>query len=357
MRGILQRSALWFLLSYAWTVHSLAPARVLLYTATKGYRHDSIPTAIDALKQMGSSINLAFDNTEDETQFTDGNLANYDAIMFISTTGEGTYTLHFETVVSPVLDDSGKTAFQNYLNLGGNFVGVHAASDSLVNTTFYGQELGAYFDYHPNLQNATVDVLDTSHPSTSMLPAEWHIQEEMYNFKSDPRAIGAIVVLAANESSYVDTGTRNFNQGTPHPSAWFQQHGAGVESGQIAGRSFYTSLGHLNQTWQDPLFMAHVTGGLTWALQANTTRAFNVSAVVGNPAASTSSSASASSTAPTASATTSSKFVLLLPSFSAELIVTTGPSSVSVSIGQEGVAVAVLLVLACATWFRFGFSV
>jgi hypothetical protein len=83
-----------------------------------------------------------------------------------------------------------------------------------------------------------------------MLPAQWHIQEEMYvafvtsqrtvnqrsryNFKSDPRAIGAVVLLAANESSYVgelaipfsnsfsrwvlDNGTRNFDQGTPHPS-------------------------------------------------------------------------------------------------------------------------------------------
>ncbi|KAJ7116381.1 trehalose utilization-domain-containing protein [Mycena epipterygia] len=289
----------WLLLSSscALTVRSLTPARVLVYTATKGFRHDSIPTAIEALKNQSSSLNLVFDNTEDETQFTDEILAGYDAIMFVSTTGE-------------VLDDSGKTAFQHYLNLGGNFVGVHSASDSLVNTTFYGHELGAYFDYHPALQNATVDVLDASHPSTSMLPAEWHITEEMYNFKSDPRAIGAIVLLSANESSYVDNGTRNFDQGTPHPSAWFQEHGAGVESGQIAGRSFYTSLGHLNETWQDPLFMAHVTGGLTWTLQANTTRAFNASALVGNSGVFTS-----SSTAPAASTSSTSKFVLLSCAF------------------------------------------
>ncbi|KAJ7650672.1 glycosyl-hydrolase [Roridomyces roridus] len=260
------------LLLAASAVRSLTPARVLVYTATQGFRHDSIPTAIQALNNASSFINVLFDDTEDETRFTDENLANYDSIMFVSTTGE-------------VLDDAGKAAFQNYLNLGGNFVGVHSASDSLVNTSFYGQELGAYFDYHPALQNATVDVLDASHPSVSMLPSEWHIQEEMYNFKSDPRTLGAVVVLSANESSYVDTGVRNFNQGTPHPSAWFQEHGAGVQSGHTAGRSFYTSLGHLNETWEDPLFMAHVLGGLTWALQANTTRAFNTSAVVGNAGA------------------------------------------------------------------------
>ncbi|KAJ7056600.1 class I glutamine amidotransferase-like protein [Mycena amicta] len=266
-------------------------ARVLIYTATRGFRHDSIPTAVEALQQQSTALDITFDHTEDEGQFNDANLANYDAIMFVSTTGE-------------VLDEAGKAAFQNYLNLGGNFVGVHSSSDSLVNTTFYGQEVGAYFDYHPELQNATVDIL-VDHPSTHSLPKEWHIQEEMYNFKSDPRAIGAVVLLAANESSYVDTGTRKFDQGTPHPSgqcnaifssSWYQEHGAGVQSGHTAGRSFYTSLGHLNETWQDSLFMSHVTGGLTWALQANTTRSFNTSAQVGNSPSSSVSASSSSAT-------------------------------------------------------------
>jgi len=90
------------------------------------------------------------------------------------------------------------------------------------------------------------------------------------------------LVLSANESSYSDPGPRLFDQGTPHPIAWYQEHGAGVENGGTAGRSFYTSLGHLNQTWQDNLFIAHVVGGISWALQSNTTRAFNPNGQVGN---------------------------------------------------------------------------
>ncbi|KAG5645558.1 hypothetical protein DXG03_005833 [Asterophora parasitica] len=247
------------------------PARVLIYSATAKYRHDSIPTAIDALKAKGASINVEFDATEDRNQFTDQGLAGYDAVLFLSTTGE-------------VLDDAGKAAFQRYLNLGGNFIGIHSASDSLVNTTFFGREIGAYFDYHPELQNATVDVVDALHPSTSKLPTKWHVQDEMYNFKSDPRALGATVVLAANESSYIDDGTRKYDQGTPHPLAWYQTHGSGVDDDKksTAGRSFYTSLGHLNETWQDELFLSHVLGGVSWTLQSNTTRATNSSALVGN---------------------------------------------------------------------------
>ncbi|KAG6898198.1 hypothetical protein C0992_003310 [Termitomyces sp. T32_za158] len=227
------------------------PARVLIYSATAGFRHDSIPTAIAALKANGSAINVEFDSTEDKTRFTVENLSQYDALLFLSTTGE--------IINTTVLDEAGKAAFQTYLNLGGNFIGVHSSSDSLVNTTFYGREIGAYFDYHPELQDACnvileqiVDVLNNTHPSTSMLPAQWHVRDEMYNFKSDPRAVGAVVLLAANESSYIDNGIRKFNQGTPHPLAWYQLHGSGANPNKqgLAGRSFYTSLGHLNETWQ-----------------------------------------------------------------------------------------------------------
>ncbi|KAF9484341.1 class I glutamine amidotransferase-like protein [Pholiota conissans] len=266
------------------TTANAAKARILIYSATRDFRHDSIPTAIEALKAKQDAINAQFDNTEDQTQFTDDNLSGFDTILFLSTTGE-------------VLDQAGKDAFQKYLDLGGTFVGIHSASDTLRNTTFYINELGALFDYHPVLQNFTVDVVDTTHPSTSMLPVIWNVQDEAYNFKSDPRGIGATVILAANESSYIDTGVHQ-NQGTPHPLAWFQEKGAGVESGGVAGRSFYTSLGHLNETWH--------ARGISWVLSGNTTRAFNSSGLVGNAQSDISGSAQSNSNAPSKTGSTSS---------------------------------------------------
>jgi type 1 glutamine amidotransferase len=216
--------------------HAAGGARILIYSRTTGFRHDSIPTAINALQTHGQSINVDFDATEDPAQFTDGNLAQYDSLLFLSTTGD-------------VLDDTGAGAFQKYLNRGGTFIGIHSASDTLRNQTFYANELGALFDYHPVLQNFTVNIIGPSHPSTTMLPTRWTVQDEAYNFDSDPRAIGATVILSADESTYTDTGVHK-NQGSPHPTAWFQEQGAGVEPNGTAGRSFYTSLGHLNETWQ-----------------------------------------------------------------------------------------------------------
>jgi len=66
-----------------------AHARLLIYSATQRFRHDSIPTAIEQLKAKGGEINVQFDATEDQTQFSDANLAKYDGILFLSTTGEG----------------------------------------------------------------------------------------------------------------------------------------------------------------------------------------------------------------------------------------------------------------------------
>ncbi|KAI0090257.1 class I glutamine amidotransferase-like protein [Irpex rosettiformis] len=256
-------------------------ASALIYSATVDFRHDSILTAIEAMKAQGLSYNIQFDNTEDASWFTDDKLAQYDLLVFLMNTGE-------------VLDNDGQTAFQRYIDKGGNFVGIHAASDCLRNSTFFDKELGSHFDYHPEITNATVDVLDHSHPSTSMLPDQWHVYDEMYNFKSDPRSVGATVVLSANESSYNDPGPRRFNQGTPHPTAWYQEHGAGADVGGVAGRSFYTSLGHTNDTWKDNLFLGHVMGGISWAVQSGTTRATNASALVGSSASSSHSSASTS---------------------------------------------------------------
>jgi len=70
-----------------------ATARLLIYSATERFRHDSIPTAIDSLKENGPAIDVIFDATEDASQFNDANLAMYDALVFLSTTGEGELSL------------------------------------------------------------------------------------------------------------------------------------------------------------------------------------------------------------------------------------------------------------------------
>jgi len=152
------RSDLWFLAFYL-IISSTVPvqsavlgtANVLIYSATMRYRHGSIPTAIESLQSRCAGYNITFEDTEDPTWFRDDRLRKYDAIVFLSTTGEGgflkSYLVSFGSnglVFCVVLDRWGKIAFQNYLNRGGNFVGIHSASESLTTATFFGQEVGQW---------------------------------------------------------------------------------------------------------------------------------------------------------------------------------------------------------------------
>ena len=149
------RSTLWFLALCLTTPSTLAQsvithnaANVLIYTATKEFRHDSIPTAVQALESRSAGYNITFENTEDFTWFREGRLEKYDAIVFLSTTGESrsfkSPRVEYRLKSPAVLDTEGKTALQNYLNKGGNFVAIHSASDSLNTTAFYGQEVGQW---------------------------------------------------------------------------------------------------------------------------------------------------------------------------------------------------------------------
>src|SRR4051794_11839934 len=64
------------------------PYKVLVFSATAGFRHDSIPDGIVAIRTLGSNNNFSVDATEDATLFTDANLAQYKAVIFLSTTGD-----------------------------------------------------------------------------------------------------------------------------------------------------------------------------------------------------------------------------------------------------------------------------
>src|SRR4051795_5826627 len=122
--------------------------KALVFSKTTGFRHDSIPEGIAAVQKLGQDNNFAVDTTEDSALFTDANLAKYQAVVFMSTTGD------------PVSTQDQKDAFQRYIEKGGGFVGVHAAADSGYNWAWYGKLVGAYFKQHPAIQQATVKVED-----------------------------------------------------------------------------------------------------------------------------------------------------------------------------------------------------
>ncbi|WP_371668226.1 ThuA domain-containing protein [Streptomyces sp. NBC_00289] len=219
--------------------HSADAKRVLVFSKTAGFRHDSIAEGVAAVRQLGETSGFTVDATEDAGAFTARNLRRYDAVVFLSTTGD-------------VLDPAQQTAFEGYIRHGGGYAGIHAAADTEYDWEFYGGLVGAYFQSHPAIQPATVAVDDRAHPATSALTDRWERTDEWYNYRSNPR--DRVHVLASLDEASYTGGTMNGD----HPIAWCQTY--------RGGRAFYTGGGHTKESFADPAFRRHLTGGILYAI-------------------------------------------------------------------------------------------
>lgn len=212
--------------------------KVLVFSKTAGYRHASIPYGIAAIQQIGKEHGFLVEATEDATYFQEDRLNQYVAVIFLSTTGN-------------VLDSAQEGAFKKYINAGGGFIGVHAATDTEYDWPWYGQLVGGFFESHPETQKATLQVKNHNHPSTVDLPKQWNRTDEWYNFKN--LNDGVNVLLTIDETSY--KGGKNGNH---HPMSWYHEFDG--------GRAFYTALGHTEESYKEPLFLKHLTGGILYVI-------------------------------------------------------------------------------------------
>ena len=254
------------------------PSRLLFLTHAGLYKHTSLGpaelavtswgqragfevTTLQGYQQDAESIDLSIISAE--------YLAQFDGVMMM-------------TNGNLPLTDSQKSALINFVNDGGGFVGVPCAALTLYNTPEFGEMLGGYFRQAIQQNHVFVlNVEDTDHPATRMLGDSWPIVDELYLYGTAPwradRPDENVDVLFGNQIPIgfsrdrvhvllsIDTGKTDLEgldgvqAGGDYPQAWYQDFGE--------GRSFYTSLGHRDDIWSnDPVFRAHVTGGIRWAL-------------------------------------------------------------------------------------------
>jgi type 1 glutamine amidotransferase len=216
-----------------------ASFRVLVFSKTLGYRHDSIVDGIKTITELGREHGFAVDATEDSNAFATTNLDRYGAIVFLSVTGD-------------VLNDTQKDAMKNYVTGGGGFAAIHgamygpAACES--NWVWYGEMFCCAFKNHSAVVPATVNIEDAKHPSTVDLPAQWQRTDEWYNFTGTPRGC-AHVLATVDEKTYAGG-----NMGKDHPIAWCRNMGK--------GRMWFTAMGHTGSSFAEPHFRKHILGGI-----------------------------------------------------------------------------------------------
>jgi cytochrome c len=222
--------------------------KILVFTKTAGFYHESIPEGVAALQKLGEQNGFEVDTTTDGGKFTEDNLKQYSAVVFLSTTGD-------------VLNPYQEADFERYIQAGGGFVGIHAAADTEYEWPWYGKMVGGYFsdhpgiqDPHPNVQKGSIDIVDAKHPSTEFLPSPWERTDEWYSYKDFNEEVNVLMTL--DENSYqggLDMGE--------HPIAWYHEYDG--------GRAFYTGGGHTRESFNEELFLRHVLEGIKYAIGSN----------------------------------------------------------------------------------------
>tara|TARA_R110002020_G_scaffold91560_3_gene222468 strand:- start:83737 stop:87150 length:3414 start_codon:yes stop_codon:yes gene_type:complete len=217
--------------------------KILVFTKTLGFKHSSIPSGVAALQKLGKENNFKVDTTMNSMVFESDSLQQYAAVVFLSTTGN-------------VLDARQEAGFERYIQGGGGFVGVHAATDTEYDWNWYNRLVGAYFSSHPaGTPEADFLIKDTKFGATNFFEDTiWHRADEIYNFKKLNKDVQ--VIMTVDESTY-EGGTN----GDHHPVSWYHEYDG--------GRAFYTALGHTEESFTEEKYLKHLLGGIRYAMGDN----------------------------------------------------------------------------------------
>lgn len=232
---------------------------ILVFSETRDWRHDGGIAAADlAVIEAASDMGYGFFTTEHSGVFNDKDLARFDVIVFNNMTGDA-------------LTAAQEAAFTRWLGKGGGTVLIHGAGDnSHQDWAFYHNEiLGATFVSHPmapQFQEASVNVLQPSHPVMAGVPAEFKAVDEWYTFEAPPNA-NFILLAGLDESSYSPVNTEYGDRSdlrmgpkpADHPIIWARCHG------DNQARSVYTAMGHRYDTYAGAEAKLILVNALKWA--------------------------------------------------------------------------------------------
>ena len=248
--------------------------RVLVFSATAGYRHRSIPTGKLALEKLGAASG-AFETvvSDDPANFELDALKGFDAVVLLSPSRDFFMPSHKQRKDFSKEDWAWLQARHNrlvdnlleYVEQGGGLVGIHAATDSCQKHSGYGETIGAYFDGHPWMASHTVTI-NVEEPEHALLQpvfdgqSDFRIKDEIYQFKDEPYSREKLRILLSLDVERSDPPNKKVplrRVDGDYAVAWVQGVGK--------GRVFYSSLGHNHEIYSNPLMLKHYLAGIQFA--------------------------------------------------------------------------------------------
>jgi uncharacterized protein len=249
--------------------------KVLFFTKSSGFEHSVIKRQPDGssfagkiLADLGQKHGIEFTESKDGSLFAPEYLAGFDAYMFY-TTGDLTSAGQDK---NPPMTPEGKAAFLDAIHNGKGFIGTHAATDTFHTNEPGGREtrgsryrnygdqadpyikmIGGEFIIHNAQQESKMRVTDSKFPGMKAAGDGFVMHEEWYSNKEFAKNLHVLLVQETEGMK------GNAYQRPPYPATWARMHGK--------GRVFYTSMGHREDVWTNPMFQEILFGGIAWAVR------------------------------------------------------------------------------------------
>lgn len=229
--------------------------KLLAIGEEKGYRHEAISHALATIERLGKQTQLwdTYIRTDTEAltkkklEYNAKNLNDFDAVLFY-------------TGGDLEMDDQQKADFMSFIHDDGKgFIGVHSATITFTKWPEYGEMIGGYFDEHPwKTFNAPIIVEDPTFPGMSQWPREFMLTDEIYQIKNFSRE--KCRVLMRLDASKLDLNNpRVHRPDRDFAVTWAKMYGK--------GRVYYSTLGHVEENWDDPRLQQMYTEAIKWALR------------------------------------------------------------------------------------------
>jgi len=221
------------------------PKKVLAWAdTTTGYQHDSISHAFAVMERLGRESGAFHTYIRTDSQWITKWIVSpparnartlnfFDAIFFFGT-GDRLAPGQMEDLLSFVRED------------GKGFVGAHTGDNAFPNCAEFGEMMGGRFDGHPwGILDAAIAVEDPGFPAMRGLPSHFILRDEIYTHRDFSRSRAHVLASLERDPSVA--------------VAWAKMYGK--------GRVFYSSFGHDDETWDNPLVQGMYFEALTWVLR------------------------------------------------------------------------------------------
>ena len=237
--------------------------KILYFTRSVGFEHgpvhrqgDQLSLSEKIMTEMGEKNGVEVVCSKDGSLF-DGDIDQFDCFAFY-TCGDLTKP---SIDKAPPMTLAGKQKLLDAVAGGKGFVAFHSGSDTFhskgkqyENQTEldpYVAMLGGEFIVHGQQQKATMHVACPKFPGMEGVE-DFAVNEEWYALKNFAKDLHVILVQETKGM------VNDCYQRPPYPATWARKHGK--------GRVYFTSLGHREDIWTNPLCQKIVIGGFNWAL-------------------------------------------------------------------------------------------